>query len=274
MKVLSKAPILLAIALAILLFAASCDCGDDDDDDNDDDHSCEDLCEKDAECNAPCVEGDCVTYCEENMTVSMLECAGLSSCDLFNACICNTGDDDDTSDDDDNDNDNDDDDDDDNDDDTVTESYVYDDGTMEYGESDATDIIHAITMTPSGYPAYLTEVSAYFRDTLVASPAFRVVILADEDADGPEDAEIVFTSDDIPIPSASTWVALDLTSTTFSSSLNSGSWIVGVQHASYSDWSVGIDDSVETPACYWRSGAWLDGPSWDGIYMIRGEGYY
>ena len=111
--------ILISIFICISLVALfiACEKNDDDDDDkNKVDHSCEDICNKATECDTPCIEGDCLTYCANHITISKLECVSLSTCELFNACIC-AGDDDD---DDDNDaSDDDDDDDDDNDDDYV-----------------------------------------------------------------------------------------------------------------------------------------------------------
>ena len=109
----------VVVALFGLLCAAGFSCGDDDDDDvaGDSPETCDTLCAKAVQCDTPCIQDDCPTFCYEQLSLADLECAQLSACDKFNACLCGVGDDDD--DDDDNDTvDDDDDDDDDNDDDS------------------------------------------------------------------------------------------------------------------------------------------------------------
>ena len=104
--------------------------------------------------------------------------------------------------------------------------------------------------------------------------ANRFVILADEAQDGPSSDEIGFASDDIPVPGSGQWATLDLTTTSFATSLNSGDWIIGIQHGGMTDWYIGIDTSVENPTCYRDAGTWMEGTMFGGIYMIRGKGTY
>jgi hypothetical protein len=255
-----------ALLLAFCLMAG-CDCGDDDDDDSSDDGpTCETFCEKAAECETPCIEGDCADFCFANLSQAELECAALSQCGQFNSCLCGSDDDDD---------DDSGDDDDDDDDDTTSESYIYDDGVNEKQQAGVQGDTYAITMTPSGYPAHLTEVSFYNSSTIGDPAGVKFVILADQDSDGPEDQEIVFTSDIIVPSTPPSWVSLDLTTTKFDATLASGSWIVGVEQTAISVDHIGIDQSTETPQSYRGAGSgWFEGTAWGGIYMIRGEGYY
>lgn len=260
---------LTMVLCAVLIVGFSC--GDDDDDTDDDQigqGDCEEICAMVAECDTPCIDGDCLTQCREELSLNDLECAALSSCTNFNDCLCGDGDDDDETEDDDTGDD---------DDDVTQEDYIYDDGTNENGPSEGPGYVHAITMTPSGYPAHLTEVSAFIVAVWAGAPfdITQFLIVKDENGDGPDPDELVFTSEDITLPSDNSWLTLDLTDTSFDAVLVSGSWIVGIRQDSMSAFTIGYDDSTSTPQCY----GGVNGTSWhedldSKIYMIRGKGYY
>ncbi len=94
----------LIVALPALTWA---DAADDDfwDDDADDDISfqCSDLCARAVNlCSSSCVPDtydECMTFCENNLSQSHIDCAQNYSCDNFNECLCGGDNDDDANDD-------------------------------------------------------------------------------------------------------------------------------------------------------------------------------
>ena len=98
----------VALCAVAIGWVVGCACDGDDDDDDDDlgPATCEQLCAQAADCEPSCVPDDCATYCQEQLSLADLECAALSACENFNACLCAGGgddDDDDATDDDDDD---------------------------------------------------------------------------------------------------------------------------------------------------------------------------
>ena len=186
----------------------------------------------------------------------------------------NNADDDDVADDDDA-GDDDDDDDDNDDDDTVPEDYIYDDDSRDsFTNGKLIGTTYAITMTPSGYPANLVEVSVFIGGNVNWSHEFNIVILADENGDGPQETEIIYTSPSLTAQAEYVWTTHDLAAKSTPPSLASGSWIVGVRQLMEWGPPVGIDFSATTPVCYqYNTVDWSVYPI-EGVLMIRGKGNY
>jgi hypothetical protein len=163
-----------------------------------------------------------------------------------------------------------DDDDDDDDDDTVSESYIYDDGTDEYYDSPATAGSYLLTeMIPSAFPAFLTEISAYILTG--SSNAFHMVVFADENGDGPELGELAFLGPGSLAPGDGSWFIQDLSQNELT--LASGRWLVGAKWTVNFQPTIGLDqDSGHTQlACDDTFTCTSDD---NDTLMIRGEGYY
>ena len=163
---------------------------------------------------------------------------------------------------------------------TGEEDFIFDDGTDENGlTATVGDCIVATTFTPSGYPATLTEVSVFISDNTGWNNDFQIVILADENGNGPEDTEIVYESATLQATTGDDFFVHDLTAKAFTTELTAGNWIVGVRNlAGYGPY-VGVDESVNAPTGYFYD---IGSTTWysfteimlPGIAMIRGHGTY
>ncbi|MBZ0274214.1 hypothetical protein K8I61_19400, partial [bacterium] len=111
--------------------------------------------------------------------------------------------------------------------DVVWESMIEDDGTAE-GETPINDGLSAIVacLSPSQYPSYLREISAYI--TQVNGGTMRWVVYEDPDGNGPPDGFIWESSTFTPIAGA--WNDASVSGIPeFDDPIVSGSWCVGLR---------------------------------------------
>jgi len=93
---------LISFVILACLFAPAAALADsapapDDTDESDDtlDYTCSDLCDRVLYCHSSCVSGNCLQYCQKNVSqTKMINCLEFSSCDFFNSCMCSTHDED------------------------------------------------------------------------------------------------------------------------------------------------------------------------------------
>ena len=168
------------------------------------------------------------------------------------------------------------DDDDDDDGEWIAGHWHYDDGTAEenFG-ADVGDIL-AIAVKPEGYPAYLTELYAWNTGGL---GDYRFVVYADENENGPDVSELVYTSKTFPAVTGNpSWFVDFLASGEQDDTIiESGAWIVGIAWLTAFSPTYGIDLSTTQPASYFydaSSGAWQSFNAFSGIPMIQAKGFY
>ena len=78
----------LFLPTLVLADIADTDWVTDDDTDGLSQYSCADVCAKTGTCDVPCISGDCMTYCWENLTQKKINCAAFVDCEEFVECLC------------------------------------------------------------------------------------------------------------------------------------------------------------------------------------------